>query len=151
MPYGPNRFNVDLFDTFATNHPNDDDGQQRVHAIVGVTVNWDFNRTQVVTSQNNPAGITFAKTQWLEAGQGPLAVYEDKIGAGSTLVGQVKWDLFFDSYPVVENDAPQNRHRNIYVIVLQLLRTFTPVNGSPQTVLAVDNSQRDVGIWIPNA
>lgn len=145
MPgYGPNNFVVPTSDQFDINNPGDDQDVHGVTVEIPVTVNWDFDRTKA-------DDVTLGDAVWLGTGPGPHPVWDDT-GSIAYPKGVVQWDVKPRWYAAVEPSNDKKKFRNVYVIEIKLLRTFTPKDGNghsgtPKTVVATTNVQRDVGVW----
>ncbi|MBI2497907.1 MAG: hypothetical protein HYV75_08365 [Opitutae bacterium] len=145
MPgYGPNNFVVPTSDQYEINNPGDDKDVHGVTVEIPVTVNWDFPRLKA-------EGVTLGEPVWLGAGRGPHPVFDDT-GAIAYPRGLVSWDVGSRWYAAVETGTDRKKFRYVYVIEIKLLRTFTPKDGNggtgtPRTVVATTNVQRDVGGW----
>ena len=144
---GPQPFDLKVYDNYQTNDPSAPLSGVDVAATTTVTVNWNAAGTDLTNK-----GVQFADPQWDAPGCGPLSVYADVIGGGMQKTGTVAWSVVTHVLQRMEVDTPGNRQRLAVTPVIQLLRTFTAIEGnSPEELVAFTASETVRGNWMPRS
>lgn len=144
-PFGPQQFDLSVFETYQTKDPAAPIVGTDIEGTVGVTINWNLNRTEL-TKQ----GVVFSAPLWLGPGNGPLSVYGDVLGGGLCPTGTVAWSVMTHTLKVVELDTPNKQFRWAITPVIQLIRTFTSKTGGPPDTEVADTASDTVrGGWMP--
>jgi hypothetical protein len=144
-PLGPQQFNLQVFDTYRTGSPDEPVDGTHIVGVVQVTINWVLNQTALTAK-----GVEFGPPFWQGPGHGPLVVFSEEIGGISQPVGKVAWSMVTNALTVTEQDTASNRYRWAVTPVVQLIRTYTPDDGSPSdTEVAYTASETVRGAWQP--
>jgi hypothetical protein len=144
-PLGPQQFNLQVFDTYNTGSPNEPVDGTHIVGIVQVTIDWNLDRTDLTGK-----GVEFGDPFWQGPGNGPMIVYSEEIGSGPQPVGKVAWSLTTNALKDTDQDTPNKRFRWSITPVVQLVRTYTPNDGSPPDTEVVYTASDTVkGTWRP--
>jgi hypothetical protein len=144
-PFGPQQFNLQVFDTYNTGSPSEPLGGTQIVGDIQVTINWVLDQTDLTAK-----GVEFAAPFWQGSGHGPLVVYSEEIGGNSQPVAKVAWSVTTNALKETEEDTPNKRFRWVITPVVQLVRTYTPDDGSPPDIEIVNTaSDTERGAWKP--
>jgi hypothetical protein len=144
-PLGPQQFDLSVFETYQTKDPAAPLAGTDIQGTVGVTINWNLNRTEL-TAQ----GVEFSAPLWLGPGNGPLTVFDDALGGGLRPIGTVAWSVVTHALKVVDPDPSNKQYRWAITPVIQLIRKFTSSTGGlPDTRITYTASDTVRGGWIP--
>lgn len=140
----PQQFSLSVYETYSTKDPNGPLTGAEIEGSIDVTVQW------AAAAASQPT-LAFAAPSWIGCGAGPLAVYDDEIG-GLKPIGTVKWAVETHSIFKTEPNTPEKKARWTVTPVVQLVRTFTPSDGSPpDTQVTYTASDTAKGDWFPLA
>lgn len=143
--YGPQQFELPLSDSFPANNPADTSDDLTVAVKLPVTLFWNLERTELEEKKD----VQFSAPRWLESGQGPHAVFEEKLGGRLEKIGTLQWQVTTDVLRKVETHAGGKKYRHVIMPVARLIRTFTPANGgSPRIEEARMYSSTARGNWL---
>jgi|SRR5664279_1684976 hypothetical protein len=140
---GPQQFNLQVFDTYNTGSPTEPLGGTHIVGIIQVTINWVLDQTDLTDK-----GVEYGAPFWQGPGNGPLVVYSEEIGGISQPVAKVAWSMVTNTLKEIEQDTPNHRCRWSITPVVQLVRTYTPDDGSPPDIEVVYTaSDTEKGAW----
>ena len=141
--FGPQQFELEVSDIYHANGPDEPLNGITIRAIVAVTVNWNFKRTELTEKS-----VKFAAPIWVDAGAGPFTVFDDTLGGLKKPIGKVSYSVVTDFFHIVDADEGKGRFRWLITPYVKLFRTFTPSSGSaPNTEEACMTSDRLEGVW----
>lgn len=145
--YGPQAFEIQLSDTYRTFNPADPLVGIEVTAVVPITIQWNLGRTELIPRVDlGEKDVTFAPTRWHGAGAGPHDVYAIKVGDRTEKIGTIVWSVTCDFYKEVQSNG--GRFRWLITPNPILLRTFTPIGGSPQITEILKQPVPCPGNWL---
>ena len=141
---GPQQFEIPISDQlFPTLNPSDPIIGIAPSALVPVTIPWNLQRTELAKDKE----VAFGPIRWSGAGTGPHAVYAEKtIGGAREKIGTVSWSIDTVCYQSVQTSGAN--HRWLITPCPILSRTFTPLQGAPQTTEITKNPQPCPGNWV---
>ncbi len=140
---GPQQFEIPLSDQlYQTLNPADPIIGIAPTVMVPVLVPWNLQRTELTKD------VSFGKARWSGCGTGPHDVFEERLQLGNTRekIGTVSWSVETVCYQTVQSNAGHRRW--LITPCAILLRTYTPLSGTPQTVEALRNPQPCPGHWV---
>lgn len=145
---GPQSYEIPISDQlFQTLNPADPIIGIAPSALVPVTIPWNKERTALAKDkEGEDKEVVFGKIKWSGAKTGPHAVFEERLGGQRVKVGTISWAI----ETVVQQEWQQlgDKRRLRVTPCPILIRTFTPLQGSPDITEVAKNPQPAYGAWV---